>query len=1152
MYNRRRPRNHGSHASSAVGFCLLPLTIVCLVVVCIGASAFALGVSSTANTQLVSRRFIPNRGRVASTGNEFSPLPSQPNPQQARQVGNAGSRVTEKNLSQRAAEDARKIEEYADRLCQTGKAEALQEALQKYETARGIFATIGNKQKNFSLFTKIGALQETLGHPQQALDAYAKALRIVRQTGDYRQECEVLNRLGTTSSHVGKSQQALNYYRQSVELSRQQRDKKEEARALKYLGESLYDLNDLASSREYLNQSLKLWETLADAPPRAEVLKYLGYVHTDLSELSAALNYYQQALQFYQTSRDSRGEAETTNAIGLVYALLGEREKAIEHYSEAEKSFRAVGDRRGLITALNGRGAIYASIGSERALDCHFEALQISREIGDLHGQIIAMRYLGNVYRALGDHSGFLGDDQSARDSYTRAIEQYRQALALTRDLKDRRIEAYLLQDLGSLSNLLREKTEAIGYYKQALAFSRMTNDRRGQAASMDSLGSIVESFGDKKRASLYFNQALSLSQRAGDRGQQSLTLFHLAHLERDSNDLQAARNYIEEAIRIVETLRTKVVSQDYRAEYFASTRGYYELLLDIMTRLNNQKPDRGYATNAFRVSEQARARSLLELIKETHINLREGVSDDLLQQERKLEEALDAKAGRRAQLVAAGNDKELSAVTTEINKLTTEYDELKAQIKAKSPRYASLIQPQPLSATEVQHQLLDDDSLLLEYMLGDDRSYLWAVTRTNIEIFELPSRSQIEDSARRFHKLLTANQPVQGETFEQLKTRVSDADAHMAEETLSFSSLVFGPVIDRLTKKRLLIVADGALEYIPFQALVVPAAATFNPSTGATNTNEQVPLIVDHEVINEPSASALAMVMSDAAQRRPAPNSIAVFADPVFEANDSRVTRSETQSAAGAPQKEVQTAFRDVGLGEGKSIPSLPASREEANAIMAVVPWRSGLKALGFDASRAAINGTDLSKYRIVHFATHGLVDYQHPDLSGLVLSLVDEKGNPQDGFLRMHDIYNLKLPVDLIVLSACNTGLGREVKGEGLMGLTRGFMYAGAGGVVASLWKVDDDATAELMKHFYEGIFQKNMTPAAALREAQLSMWKQKRWQSPYYWAAFVIQGQYDQKELAGQRISAPKIVAVVAGILALSIMMGFFLRRRRRKIL
>jgi CHAT domain-containing protein len=168
-------------------------------------------------------------------------------------------------------------------------------------------------------------------------------------------------------------------------------------------------------------------------------------------------------------------------------------------------------------------------------------------------------------------------------------------------------------------------------------------------------------------------------------------------------------------------------------------------------------------------------------------------------------------------------------------------------------------------------------------------------------------------------------------------------------------------------------------------------------------------------------------------------------------------------------------------------------------------------MEALDFKANRVTATSSELSQYRIVHIATHGLLNSEHPELSGIVLSLVDEQGRPQDGFLRLHEIYNLNLPAELVVLSACRTALGKEIKGEGLVGLTRGFMYAGAARVMASLWKVQDDATAELMKRFYRGVLKDGMRPAAALRAAQVEMWKSKQWRSPYYWAAFVLQGEW-----------------------------------------
>jgi CHAT domain-containing protein len=210
---------------------------------------------------------------------------------------------------------------------------------------------------------------------------------------------------------------------------------------------------------------------------------------------------------------------------------------------------------------------------------------------------------------------------------------------------------------------------------------------------------------------------------------------------------------------------------------------------------------------------------------------------------------------------------------------------------------------------------------------------------------------------------------------------------------------------------------------------------------------------------------------------------------------------------------RDVDRSLRDVGLAEDAGrIPRLPLAREEAESILGLAPESERLGALGFDASKATANDPKLAQYRILHFATHGLLDSAHPELSGVVLSLVDPDGCPRDGFLRLHEIYNLKLPADLVVLSACQTGLGKEIRGEGLVGLTRGFMYAGAKSVVASLWKIDDRATAALMKRFYEGMLgAARLTSAEALRKAQIEMWKTGNWNHPYYWAAFVLQGEW-----------------------------------------
>jgi CHAT domain-containing protein len=306
--------------------------------------------------------------------------------------------------------------------------------------------------------------------------------------------------------------------------------------------------------------------------------------------------------------------------------------------------------------------------------------------------------------------------------------------------------------------------------------------------------------------------------------------------------------------------------------------------------------------------------------------------------------------------------------------------------------------------------------------------------------------------------------------------------------------------VAAELKGKRLVIVGEGMLQYTAFAALPGPDA-----SPGVVSS----PLIADHEIISLPSASVLAALRRETAGRKTPDKVVAVFADPVFDSGDPRIGPSHKDSArAVEATSDIKRSASESGL---QGFERLRFSRQEADQIVRLAPGDKRLTAVDFAANRATATSLELDHYSIIHFATHGLINNQHPELSGVVLSLVDEQGRPQDGFLRLYDIYNLKLQANLVVLSACQTALGKQIKGEGLVGLTRGFMYAGAPRVVASLWQVDDRATAQLMARFYEAMLGQGLRPAAALRAAQVAMWKEKRWQGPHYWAAFTLQGEW-----------------------------------------
>jgi CHAT domain-containing protein len=574
-----------------------------------------------------------------------------------------------------------------------------------------------------------------------------------------------------------------------------------------------------------------------------------------------------------------------------------------------------------------------------------------------------------------------------------------------------------------------------------------------------------------------------------------------MARLESDRGNLAEAKSRIEEALTVIESLRINVKSHQLRASFFASVRVFNELNIDLLMRLHKERPAEGFDALALQASERGRARSLLELLAEAGTEIRQGVDPSLLERERVLRQSISDKANAQIRLLSGKHTGEQAAASAkELDALTTDYEQVLARIRQTSPRYAALTEPSPLTLKEIQSDLLDDETLLLEYALGEKKSFLWAVTPASIQSFELPGRAEIEEAARRVYESLTArNQTIAGETPEQRRTRIDRADAEYPKASTALSRLLLGPVAAGLKSKRLVVVGEGILQYIAFGAVPSPAAG-------------YRPLVIDHEIISLPSASVLAVLRREAAGREAPDKTLAVLADPVFDSNDPRIKRPGKASATGAgeaaPVADLKRSATESGL---RDFVRLRFSRQEADQIAGLASEGKKLQAVDFAANRATATSPELARYAIVHFATHGLINNQHPGLSGVVLSLVDERGNPQNGFLRLYDIYNLKLQADLVVLSACQTALGKEIKGEGLVGLTRGFMYAGTPRVVSSLWQIDDRASAAFMGRFYEAMLRQGLRPAAALRAAQLSMSKDKRWRAPHYWAAFTLQGEW-----------------------------------------
>ncbi len=956
-------------------------------------------------------------------------------------------------------------------------------------------------------------------HQEQAVGKFADALRIWQVIDDPLMVAHTLFYLASGYRRLGQTQHALVYYSYLTELTRGRPEWREMPTALGGLANVMLELGEQRKALVYLNQALAEWRGFNDAAGEAQTLVVLGTAHTQIGESRQALAYYDQALSLWRRLDNRQELADALLSLGLTYDNLGEWQKSLECSTQARALCQQINNPEGEAIALNNLGLVYLRLGEYgRALDYYNQAITLLRKLGDR--------------REEANTTSNIGFAEAQQNNLAKALSAYQQSLPLWRQAGDRRGEARALQRLGELQAQLGEPKKALEHYEQALPLLRTAGDRLREAEVLNSLGQLFISQGAAAKAKEHFKQSLAILQEIGNRHGEAQSLFGLAQAERELGSLPKSRQHIESALAKVEAVRAEDVgSQQFRTSYLATVQQLYEFHLDLLMRMHRAQPGSGFEALALQASERARARSLLEQLVESRADIRRGVDQALLAREQELMQLLNAKAERQSQLPQRTSDKQWQDLQQEIRQIEDEYQQLQFKIRQTSPQYASLTQPQPIGVTEIQ-ALLDADTLLLEYALGEERSYLWAVSTDEITSYELPKRSQIEGAAKRVSKLLNARAlKLRGETATARSERIAQSDALLPEAAKQLSELLLGPAASKLVSKRLLIIADGVLQYVPFAVLPEPSAGGQSGRLVARK-DESVsftPLVVNHELISLPSASTLAVMRKELAGRTPAPKQLAIFADPVFGNEDDRL-KSRIALKGGKKTGSVQptaplaseiiAATRSIvheeydpknANGSRRVISRLPFTRQEADRILAAAPVGTNLKAMGFNASRSLAIGSELGQYRYLHFATHGLLDTERAGLSALLLSLVDEHGNAQDGFLRAYDIYNLSLPAELVVLSACQTGLGKEYKGEGLVGLTRGFMYAGAARVVVSLWNVNDRATSELMARFYQKMLKEGERPAAALRSAQVEMWRQKQWSPPYYWAAFVLQGEW-----------------------------------------
>ncbi len=887
-----------------------------------------------------------------------------------------------------------------------------------------------------------------------AADAERKSVRAIRAFA----AAEDLRRKDTDA------EAAIVEYQAALELWKELEDPRriEALYRLGQLSDIELDQPDLALG--YFQSARELFGPDTAADIQAAILHGIGRCQFNLGEIEAARTAYELALERRREAGLISHQAVTANNLGLVLQILGDLPAALAAFDEAVAGWRQHGNRFQEAVSLHNRGRAYLDLGDSVQAQVDLErALAIQRGLRDVRREAATLNAIGIVRSRSRDLEG-------AQRFHQQALDLYRQA-------KDALGTALSLNNLGVVEEEQARAHAALQHFQQALDIYQELGDRRNQAISRLNIGRLL-STSDAERSLGALRLALPVFEEYDDTSHSTKCWLWMATAERHRGRLQAARELIEKALGEIESVRSGTFSQHLRSTLFATKQDYFDFYIDLLMELHRSDPDAGYHAEALAVSERARARSQLDAMLASGADAWPGLAADEGKRLQELQRQIRSLRLQRQSLDDEDAESRWRLMTSKLQELLRQFDLLRNEIRARGSAISDPVDPPLLDSEQIQSLVVDPQTLLIEYNLGRERSYLWAVTPDRIESFELPGQERIENLARR--------------TYQLLATRGGRKLRAQTELTLQEASdLLIAPVAELLQDRRLLIVAEGALSFLPFGALPAPTVGE-NEADGLRTAQ---PLAASHEIVTVPSSSTLAVLRHNLAQRTPAPGTLAVIADPVFHRDDPRV-EPRTNAGAEAPRFE-----------------RLLHSRREARAILDLVggPSKGTLAAFDFDADRSLVTSGQLAEFRRIHFATHGEIDLEHPDMSRLVFTSVDEQGRQRDGFLYAHQLYELDLPADLVVLSACRTAVGQEIRGEGLVGLTQGFFDAGAATVVVGLWNVEDQATAELMTYFYTGLLHRGLAPAAALREAQAEIRRTPKWQAPFYWAGFVLQGEW-----------------------------------------
>jgi CHAT domain-containing protein len=974
---------------------------------------------------------------------------------------------------------------------------------------------------------------EKLNEPQRAASCLNESAKLAQTKSDYESAFRLLNRaikletkynlfeekiislslLSLFSIDKGKKEDSRNFSEQSFSLSKNTTSVRAKGFSLFCKAMYEYYYGKMSGATNLFEQANTFAQQTQDIFLMSQTLFYVSYSYFREGNPSKAVDKMNLALLQSQSHNYKKGVALSYFGLAYISYHSNQKQKALDLFKQSNSLFPSNFEWMEKARIVNAIGNIYLDFGALELAESHFKrAITYYEKVNYLAGKTTTLTTLADVY--------------VLQNSLSKAKETYNLAMAAAVEIDDKFRIALIEEGIGNVEFKEADYEQAIGNYLKAL---HIYNDIGVNLPNTENLiGKGYEKKGYYKIARKYYDSALQTNQKTRDFFQLSENLYNLSKLDTQESNFDTAINRIKQSINFTESLYADVASVKLKTSYFSSIFDRYELYINLLMRMHKESPSENYVLEALQAVEKSRARSMLESLSLAEANFTRDADVETVQREKEIRVLLNAKADKLTDLLSSNGEKsETDKISGEINELENELEEIKAKLKQQSPVYSAIKNPAPFDVGEFQRDVLDENSLLLEFSFGQDESYLWLVGKNEFSSYILPPREQIESRIEKLRGLIASREMKADEVIEDYQKRISEAESEYRVAARELSDQLFGQIADKISNKRLIIVPDGKLHYFPVSALPLPHS----------ESNE--PILLTNETVYEPSAQTL-LLLEKSRKRSEATKKLLIFSDPIFTNDDARFTPENK------PSEHTETADKFRFVESLNSLVRLTASKDESDSIIDIVGASETDVFSGFAANREQLLNIKTDDYKIIHFATHGLTNEQRPELSGIVLSRFDEKGRQRDEFFRIHDIYGLNLNADLVVLSACETGLGKEVKGEGLMSLNNAFMQTGAKSVMASLWKVEDGATLNLMKNFYSEMANEKLTPSQALRQAQIKLRQNPQYQSPFYWAAFTVQGDFrNVPKISGGYTNKIYLSALIPVVL-----LGIYLYRRKKK--